>query len=60
MENGVSLGVATDPAKARDVLGRALSTGFKTEQNNLRMTGSRSATVSEAPTQSQNKQQKTI
>jgi hypothetical protein len=47
MENGV--GAAADPAKARDLLARALSAELQTEQNNLRITSSRSAILSEAP-----------
>jgi hypothetical protein len=49
LENGAGfgIGVAADPAKARDAL--ALSAEFKTKQNNLWMTSIRSATVSEAP-----------
>jgi hypothetical protein len=45
LENGAGAGVAADPAKARDMLARALSAEFKTEQKNRWMTTSRSATV---------------
>jgi hypothetical protein len=47
LENGV--GLAANPAKARNVLARALSEEFKTEQNNLRMTSRQSGTASQGP-----------